>query len=472
LRKSICLFFFSISVLGSSLSLANPASTIGEKSLADVALQTLQYSLSTQITAKNDPYYWPGEWPALIQATGITQIVGVGSLTKKDHEASAFTTGTIINLLGQIYQDFPERANEPVFQKIPGAIHSGVSTFSRYGSGTTFNFYPLLNDEGVLVRRPIDMKLWPLWYGLTNVPDDADTTSTVQVALNFDALINHTSYQTPDQTFETFSKYRDYKNRRPDFYNRFVKMMSTGAFMTWLMDENDPKMPHNYFSSPKYGQRIPFNHNDVDCVVNANVIRMKAIAHKKNFDGYAESCQMINKILMNDKESGCASYYPNTLNLPFAMAMAHRVGDMCIQPASQEHMIDYILKIQMGDGAWTNNGNFWGDPVLTTAFALETLLEFGNLQDPKVTQALQHGVRFLLTRMHLKSGTPFWDAEHFFTDTAIARSLIMWESEAYTNTIISSVFLRIDRLFPHQEIKFYLALPQASVRSAKSFRNR
>jgi hypothetical protein len=444
--------------LASPFSLANALHEVAEQSLADLALGTLEYSLSTQIAVKNDPNYWPGEWPTLIQSTPVPLLVGVGNFVGKDQEATAFTTASVVNLLGQIYQDFPERKSDPVFEKIPAAIRAGVATFSRYGDGVTFNFYPAMSDDGIMVRRPINMQLWPLWYALTNIPNDADTTSAVQAALNFDALINNTSYQTPDQTFAVFSQYRD-TGRTPMFYNRFEKLVNTGAFMTWLMDENDPKMPHNYFANPKKGQRIPFNHNDVDCTVNANVIRMKAITHRENLEGYGESCQMINDILMHNQESSCGIYYPNTLNLPFSMAMAHRLGDNCVRPESQQKMISYILELQMGDGAWVNNGNFWGDPVISTAFALEALLEFGNLNDPKVTQALQQGARYLLTQMQIKNGLPHWIPDHFFTATAIARSLVMWESEAYTNTIISSVFLRLDRLFPKQTVEFYQSVP-------------
>ena len=321
----------------------------------------------------------------------------------------------------------------------------GISTFARYQSENSFNFYPPHDQDGVTVRRPIDMTLFPLWYGFTNIPNDADSTSVNYSAVLMNAVLHNETLNIPEQTFKKFETFRDIK-RNPMYYNRSENRKKTGAFMTWLYDEKNENMPRFFFASSKLGERIPFNKNDVDCVVNANIFKLKALAGKTDLEGYAESCEMINDMIQKNEMATCGIYYPNSMNLAFSMATAEKAGDRCLIESSKNKLIETILKAQDKDGSWLNKDNFRSDRVLTTAYAMYALLHFADVKDPMVDKALNHGLQYLLSVMKIKGSRVSWDKNNFFTATAIARSLVMWRSKAYTYSILSSVLFSMNKI--------------------------
>ncbi|MFZ3231434.1 MAG: hypothetical protein WA160_14600 [Pseudobdellovibrio sp.] len=430
---------------------------IDNLSLKEISLNALQYALDSQIQTTLDSNYLKGEWPTQIQSTLIPSLVGVGRMFGKDQEATAFTTASVINILSQTYLDNPELANEFPLNKIPNAIQQGVSTFSRYKSDDTFNFYPPLRVKDQVAHRPINMTLFPIWFGFTNVPNDADTTSAALAALVFNSKINNVNYEVPQKALEEFAKYRDV-NRSPMFYNKRLHRKQTGGFMTWLYDEKNPDMPRFYFASTNKGKRIPFNKNDVDCVVNSNVLRLLALTKKQDLSGRSEACQMLNDMIEKDEHATCGVYYPNTLNLSFVIASAEKAGENCISDKSHESIIKKIVEMQNADGSWQNDNNIWKDPVLTTAFALYSLLHYVDRNDQRVNNSLIYGTHYLLAVIKNKNSQLYWTSDNFFTATAIARSLIMWRSKAYTNSIISSVLLEMNKRFPSYTAKNYLQI--------------
>lgn len=451
--KTVSLFL-SLFTLASTVFAAKLDLT--QLTLKEVSYKALEYALGTQKTLK-DRYYVPGEYPTLIESTLVPVLVGVGKPIGKNQEASGFTTAAVINVLAQTYLDHPELKNEYPMSQIPGSLAAGVKTMERYGSGSTFNFYPARMNKGVSVRRPINMTLLPIWHGFTNIPNDADTTSSVIASKLFNAKINGGDYEISNASLNEITKYRDI-DRAPQFYNKRNKVINSGAFMTWLYDEKNTAMPRFYFSSSALGERIPFNKNDVDCVVNANVLRMAALAGKSDLVGREATCSMLNELIQKDEHKDCGIYYPNTMNLAYALAATEKAGESCITQDSKSLMIKKILAMQNAEGAWLNEGNVWQDPTITTAFALSSLLQYANRRDPMVHQALVYGVHYLLKNAHQKNGQIYWDADHYFTATAIARSLIMWSSPAYTNAIIANVLLSMAKEFPNYSTAQYLNL--------------
>lgn len=478
-KQFLISFFLLLSLTDSFAFAKDLTNPVSRKSLEELAISALDYSLRTQVVQKNS-YYLPGEWPTKIHSTLVPALVGVGQMFSSDDEASAFTTASVINTVSIVYLENPHLQNHPVFKKIPIAISKGISTFSRYKDGESYNFYPSrIIDGGLKVHRPIAMTLFPLWYGFTNIPNDADTSSAVFAALAYDKKINLKSSQGSSQrsisglsqgnfvesksdvkiseaAWNEVSTFRDL-NRSPMFYNDRTGYQNTGAFMTWLFDENDRKMPRFFFASSSKGTRIPFNKNDVDCVVNANILKALAL-HERKISGGSEACDFLNSVIANNETFSCGIYYPNTYNLPYAMTVASKAGDQCLTQDSRSKMLSMILETQNADGSWENIKNIWKDPVLSTAFAMQTLLEFGDDRDAKVYTALVYGTHFLLKNVEETNGFYKWPAENFFTATAIARSLIMWRSEAYTNGIIANVLLKVQKLYPQLSTQDYLNL--------------
>lgn len=430
------------------------SSVIEKMSLKEVASSALEFSLTDQVI-NSEPHYWKGEFRTKIQSTLVPALVGVGKLITRDDEATGFTTAAVINQLAQLYLENPESQNEKPFSKIPAAIASGVKTFDRYRAGESYNFYPALTlKNGMIVRRPINMTLFPIWHGFTNVPNDADTTSSVLAALIYNSKINKIPFEIRDETFSEFDKYLDL-NRSPMFYNSFDKQKNTGAFMTWLLDENDPNMPRFYFARSKKGERIPFNKNDVDCIVNLNVLKLLALSHK-SANGHQASCQYLNDVIERDQSVSCGVYYPNTYNLAFSIAGASQAGETCIKNTNKQALIKKILEGQAADGSWVNAGNMWEDRILSTAFALSALLEYGDSTALPVQFAKAYGLRYLFSQAKIKNGLVSWKEDNFFTATAIARSLIMWRSKAYTNTIIANLLLKVHKQNPNLLVGEYI----------------
>ena len=415
-------------------------------SLSAIAQSAIEYSLLDQVSTA-DKLYLAGEFRTKIQSTLIPSLVGVGKAFGNNDEATAFTTSAVVNQMAQLYLDNPGLQSSPAFSKIPMSMSKAVQTYSKYQSGETFNFYPSRTlEDGTVVRRPVNMKLFPIWHGFTNIPNDSDTSSSVLLSLVYNSKINNTGYEVPQAAVDEISSQLD-QNRNPMYYNRLEKRKNTGAFMTWLMNEKAPEMPRFFFARSKEGARIPFNKNDVDCVVNANVIKLLQ-ASGRSSGGYDAACSMINDMVKKNEGSSCGIYYPNTYNLGAALAGASKLGNKCLLEENKNKILKRILAEQNADGSWTNIHNIWTDEVLSTAFALSTLLEFGDFQNEQIRTAVLSGVRSLLMRAKMHDGIIYWDADHFFTATAIARSLIMWKSKAYTNLIIAGILLKVEQNSP------------------------
>lgn len=430
---------------------------IAAYSLENVALSAIEYSLLDQVSETDHKLYWAGEFKTKIQSSLIPSLVGVGRAFGEDDEATAFTTAVVVNQLAQVYLDNPQLQGSTILSKIPDSINKAVKTYDRYRDGFTYNFYPSRTlKDGQVVRRPINMTLFPLWHGFTNIPNDSDTSSAVLTSLIYQAKINQTKSEVAQQSIDEISSFVDL-DRNPMYYNRIEKRKKTGAFMTWLMSEKDEKMPRFFFASSAKGKRIPFNKNDVDCIVNANIIKLLALS-KKTSPGYASACLMLNDMVKKDENATCGVYYPNTYNLGFALAGLSQAGDQCLQVDNKTILIKKILSEQNADGSWTNIKNIWTDEVLSTAFALTSLMEFGDLQDDKLRSSVFYGAQYLLKNAQLKHGRVYWVEDNFFTATAIARSLIMWRSKAYTNTIIAGLLLKMHRLYPQLKVNNYVTL--------------
>lgn len=455
--KNTIFAIFSFSIFFQATVLAAYDYNVEKGTLQETAFKAIEYALQEQVKTSSKIYI-AGEWPTKIDSTFVPVLVGVGRLTKQEDEASAFTTGSVINQLASVYFGFPQLQKSSLFKRIPMAVQNGTTTFERYREGDLYNFYPARDWRGVRVHQPIAMSLAGIWKGFTNIPQDADTTSVTYAARTYNDLMNGSNLtQLTSEVKSSFSLYRD-DHRNPHFYNRFENRKKTGAFLTWLMNEKDPKMPRYYFSDPAKGVRIPFNKNDVDCVVNLNVLKMLAL-HKADIPGHREACDLINDMIAQNQHATCGIYYPNTYNLVYAAALTQQAGESCLQEQNKMNAVTFILKNQSADGGWSNDKNIWQDRTQSTAFAMNALLEFGNLDDRRVQASLRYGTAYLLRQARVsKDGKVFWNAEVFFTATAIARSLIVWRSQAYTNLTVAHVLLKMQEKFPQLDANYYFKL--------------
>lgn len=459
--KSICpAFFHALSIaLATAMSLAPAAAharglPLDNVSLEQIVISNLEYIASEQIPADNQVYQ-KGEWPTEIYSTIIPGLVGVGKLVGHNNEATAFTTATVANSIATIYLEHPRLRNAKAIQQIPHMIDRAVETFALYQEGDLFNFYPPREWRGTRVHQPIDMFLAPMWKGFTNVPEDADTTSAVYTTKLYQARIQGRQLKVPSTVLNSIESYRDL-NRNPQFYNENQHRVLTSAYMTWQADENDRTAPRFWFAPPEKGTRIPFNKNDVDCIVNLNILRMQALAKVQGLPGQAPACEMINDMIDKNEHHTCGVYYPNSYNLAYSSAELERAGSQCVRPQQKNQTVQFILSTQEADGGWVNVRNDWVDRVQSTGFAMNALLQFGDRSDPRVDNALRYGVRFLLLNSKLsKDGYRYWNGELFFTATAIARSLIAWRSTSFTTAVAATALLKMHERHPELSGKDY-----------------
>lgn len=403
----------------------------------------VNYLDQAQVKA-NDGVYVVGEWKAQVWSSPIPALVGVGTMLtlSGEEEPSAFTTSSIVNQLAVIYQD------RPSLKKIPAMIARAIPSTERYREGAVFDFYPPRMWNGVRVHQAASMSLSPIWKGFTNVPPDADTTSVTYAARHYASSFAGKTMALPSAALKAFTQFRD-RSRKSQYWDRDLKLENTGAFMTWLFDENNKKMPHMYFANPEAGPRIPFNINDVDCIVNMNVLRALALTKNSSAPGREQACKMLGDIATRELYPKCGIYYPNTYNFAYSATLMDAAGEKCLSP-HYDRMVAYILKNQEFDGSWLNTDNMEKDPIQSTAFALTALARFADASNPDVNLAMRKAAAYLFRQaQETESGDVFWEGQTFFTATAVARSLVDWRSDAFTTAVATSALIKANDVLKH-----------------------
>lgn len=428
-----------ILLIGLWLSLWSLHAIAGPQFHAEVssALRFLQHYQS-----RGNNGYDVGQWVARVTSY-VPSPIGVGKFNVPYDEPTAFIAGSTANALAELY------FIDSRYQEIPAMIAQTAKGFQNYYWGRLFNFYPSEKFRGVKIRQPRFMYLAPQWQGFANIPPDADTTSVSHTTLHY---LNSLRAQRrpeqlpadlPSQVMDALSATRDL-DRHAHIYNKLQGQVNTGAFMTWLWDENNPDMPRNYFARPDRGTRIPFNKNDVDCVVNANVLKLLTYAGKTDGPGYKASCAHLNRVVERKQFYFCGMYYPSLYALPYAMATDLKEGVRCLEPSRQK-LLNFVIAKQDGDGAWRNSILARPDYTHSTAWALNALLMLGDPQNEFHRTRVKRGVKFLLSQMEKDShGYAYWPGQVFYAATFVARYPVVWRSTAYTTAISAKALVQAE----------------------------
>jgi len=423
-------------------ALTTPASALSAPLRYDKEIRSaLSFLAHYQVGAREG--YEEGQWRARVTSY-VPSAIGVGKFNVPFEEPTAFVASSVANVLAEIYH------HHPAYHEIPPLLEKTRQGLNIYRWGSLFNFYPPATFKGVNVRAPRYMYLARQWKGFANIPPDADTTS---VTYTFMHLLHSARsgvsplkwhQELPEPVLEAFSAARDL-HRVPHVYNATQAHVNTGAFLTWLFDEKDPDMPHNIFALPHRGTRIPFNKNDVDCVVNGNILKMLTYAGKTSGPGFQASCAHLNRVVRLKQFYFCGMYYPSYYALPYTIAANVEAGNTCLDP-SRERVLNYVIAKQHRDGSWRNSFLARPDYVQSTAWALNTLLILGDPQNPLHRERVQRGVRFLLSQAQRdEAGRLYWSGQVFFAATFIARYPVVWRSTAYTTALAAKALLLAQR---------------------------
>jgi hypothetical protein len=289
------------------------------ENIDSIVQKSIQFLTNAQMTSQQD-IYSPGEWPTNMRTYLLPSVLGVGQpFSLPIQEPTAFTTASVVNLLSEIYEI------DPQISQIPAMIRLATTSFYLYKDKDLYSYYQWKEYRGQKVRGPLAKGYAPNFFsGLTNIPNDADTTSSTYMALaNADRIQQakpYSEFKLPNGLLQALTEFRDVK-RKPHYYDRFLQVKASGAYLTWFYDEENPKMP-GLLAKPDKGARIPFGKNDVDCVVNANVLRLLAATQNTKTPGYESSCQLLNENILNDQYAQCGIYYPNAYGVTFSISNA------------------------------------------------------------------------------------------------------------------------------------------------------
>lgn len=386
--------------------------------------------------------YEPGQWRS--QVTSYTpSVLGIGRFGEPFEDPTAFVASSVANVLAETYEI------DTRYTEIPPLLKRASEGLEKFRAGALFNFYPWKLYKGVQVGGPRFMYMAPHLQGAMFVPPDADTTSVTYTFLHYlDSIEKNISpreqnISLPAQVINAYAKTLD-RYRKPHPFNGVQGQLNTGAFMTWLVDEKDPAMPGT-FARPERGPRIPIHINDVDCVVNANVIKLMTYAGETSTSGYQASCSYLNKLVRRKKFFSCGMYYPSSFVLPYTIATNISAGASCLRPAKAQ-VLQYITSKQHSDGSWRNSLLARPDYIQSTAWALNTLLILGNPENDEHRNSVQRGVQFLISQAKRDSrGRLYWPGQVFFAGPLISRYPIVWRSTAYTTALAVKAMTLADK---------------------------
>lgn len=214
---------------------------------------------------------------------------------------------------------------------------------------------------------------------LFNIPNDADDTSTaVSFQYFYSRLFPKSGITTDFAALERICDFRDIDRDREDGRDSW-KGKNSGAFLTWIKDENAP-----VFSRPEIGI-IPLAVNNVDVVVNANVLFAMALTGRKDLPGYHDCVRLIAKAAEKRAWPEAGLYYPQNMIFPYTASRAFRDGgarEPEMKKAMQLLLRDLLkAQYQWGQKNPTRKGAFPGgddkSDHLATALAVTTLLNMG-----------------------------------------------------------------------------------------------
>ncbi|MBF0545081.1 MAG: hypothetical protein HQM08_11630 [Candidatus Riflebacteria bacterium] len=287
-----------------------------------------------------------------------------------------------------------------------------------------------------------------------NIPDDADDTST---AVAFQKLMSErfprSGFNVDYEALKLIQGYRDLNRTREDGRDTW-KGQNSGAFLTWMRDENRPT-----FENPEIGI-IPLGVNNVDLVVNANVAFSLALNNMKILPGYKEAIDLLGNGIEKHTWPQAGLYYPQNMIFPYTVSRAFRDGGATELRESMKKLLIQVLDEQdsVSKTQPKLNGVFPGGEDesyhLSTALGLVTLLNIGQgiAEEcnclPRYSKAVDGAVNFLLNEAKCQK-LEYQTTKEIFGDKIQARKwetglffaasfwdLGHWRSQAFTESVV------------------------------------
>jgi len=90
---------------------------------------------------------------------------------------------------------------------------------------------------------------------------------------------------------------------------------------------------------------------------------------------------------------------------------------------------------------------------MSTAYALDALLNFGKIEERGTLSAIEKAVRYLLH--HRKSGDNYmhWEGGVFFSGGTVVRNNLVWKSDAFTTAVILKALAKYRHFLDQKSLK-------------------
>jgi hypothetical protein len=297
------------------------------------------------------------------------------------------------------------------------------------------------------------------------IPNDADDTS-MAVAIQrlhsreFDPGSEDPYYSNPEnfrvdlKALSLLEDFRDLNRKKASYMNRWLGRDS-GAFLTWLRDEEEPT-----FGALDKGV-IPLKANVVDEVVNANAVFSMALNGMTQGEGFRAACDLIEKAALKKRWRHAGVYYPQRMIFPYAASRAFRdagADNPAMRRAMRLLLGDVLIDHRFFGWKTGKVGAFPGGAdettSLSTALGVTFLLNVGReiAEEEGLEKAyddsLTAGIRFLLREAmpyrvrdrgtFNSEGRPTrglkWEDGLFFSEGP--QNYTQWWSEAFSTAMV------------------------------------
>jgi len=413
------------------ISTAPLNATIPDSLLKDAVGKAIRYLSTHQVKNDNDSLGLIGEWSSYIR--NEAKIPFLGKKGKSAYDSNGFNTLFIFNILAEIY----ERSTDSSFIPI---LELALKNTRHYQNGNSFNFWPLLEKPNHSCKRGNCKQRMPRHFPhhykmireYANVYDDADDTSAGVLAYYYAQKYKlKFTNPTDENYYVNFVKYRDIGKRKANWYNkRLGHKKRTGAYLTWFGPDRKHSGFFSWFFPHKHTQNILYGRNEIDCIVNANVLRTLYIKGDTLIAGINESKEFIRKSTLKNKCFTCGVYYPTEFSFHYSVAKAISSGVTGLEDVKQILIQQLQRTLKGGSVRYTEISD---NNLQATLYAVNALMYLD--QSKETLESIRPAIEYIYLNMIGEKDEAHWMGGVFFSGGSAVRYLHVWRSDEFTTAL-------------------------------------
>lgn len=405
--------------------------------------KTINYIELNQVKVQNGNECFAGEWPTFIQ--NLEKIPYLGYKGKSAYDSNIFNTLYVHNGLAEYYLNFEQN------ERIISILKRAQSGFHRYIKDSTFNFWPELPrathvkcpDHECTQRRANNFYYhYKFINDYANIYNDADDTSAGLLAYYFSNKVkdrtgtDSLAYYNLYKLSPFVERYRDTGERKTNWYNKKIGLKGrTGAYMTWFGPDRPKSNVFNWFKPLHPQQNILYGTNEVDCIVNANILRTMYVLGDTMAEGIPQAKKLIREAVNKKICHTCGVYYPTEFSFHYAVGKAISSGVSGLNDV-RESLIKDILSRMNINGYWPSFTST--NHVQSTLFAINALLLLQ--QNNQYMPEIEKGLNYIIRSKIEEGNIVYWQAGIFFSGGSAVRYEHVWRSESYTSILALEAF--------------------------------